>query len=404
MAAFSYKALDEKGKVLSGIIDGDSERQVRNQLRSRNLKPIEVQEAGAEQEHSLVRQLFSPRISQSDLALFTRQIATLVKSDVPLDEALAATATQSRKTRVKSLVLQIRNSVVAGHSLGTSLSEFPRSFNDMYCAMVRAGESAGFLGQVLEQLSDYIENRQFAQQKLKMALVYPLALMAVAVIVISLLMIFVMPELVSLFAHTSAELPPLTRVLIGLSEFMVVYWWLVLVVMIVLIAGVGHLMRMPAVKTGCDRLFLQIPFIATFIKTVETERFTSTLAILVSSGVPLLEGLRIASAVVSNSHLKQACLKMAGAVQEGESLYKAMEREAVFSPMLVQMVASGESSGNLETMLMRSAKNQGRELEALLNTLLGIMEPAIIVVMASVVGAIVMAVLLPIMQMNTLVA
>lgn len=404
MAAFSYKALDDNGRVLTGIIDGESERQVRNQLRSKYLKPIEVQEAGDEKEQSLVRQIFSPRISQSDLSLFTRQIATLVKSDVPLDEALAATAAQSRKSRVKSLVLQIRNSVVGGHSLGTSLGEFPRSFNDMYCAMVRAGESAGFLGQVLEQLAEYIENRQFAQQKLKMALIYPLALMAVAIIVIALLMIFVMPELVSLFDHTNAELPALTRALITLSDFMVDFWWLVLLFLIVLTTGINQLIRMPAIKSAWDKLLLRLPLASTFIKTVESERFTSTLAILVSSGVPLLEGLRIASAVVSNTHLRQHCLKVAGAVQEGESLYRAMDKEDVFSPMLVQMVASGESSGNLETMLMRSASNQGRELEAILNTLLGIMEPTIIVVMASVVGAIVMAVLLPIMQMNTLVA
>ena len=404
MAAFSYKALDDNGRVLTGIIDGESERQVRNQLRSKYLKPIEVQEAGDEKEQSLVRQILSPRISQSDLALFTRQIATLVKSDVPLDEALAATAAQSRKARVKSLVLQIRNSVVGGHSLGTSLGEFPRSFNDMYCAMVRAGESAGFLGQVLEQLAEYIENRQFAQQKLKMALIYPLALMAVAVIVIALLMIFVMPELVSLFDHTNAELPALTRAFITLSDFMVAFWWLVILFLIVLISGINQLIRIPAIKSAWDKLLLRLPFVSIFIKTVDTERFTSTLAILVSSGVPLLEGLRIASAVVSNTHLRRSCLTVAGAVQEGESLYRAMDKEDVFSPMLVQMVASGESSGNLETMLMRSARNQGRELEAILNTLLGIMEPTIIVVMASVVGAIVMAVLLPIMQMNTLVA
>lgn len=403
MAAFSYKALDGNGKILKGIIDGDSERQVRNQLRTQYLKPIEVRESDHQQEASSSKQLFSPRISQSDLALFTRQIATLVTSNVPLDEALSATAAQSRKTRVKSLVLQIRDGVVSGHSLGTSLREFPRSFNTMYCAMVRAGESAGFLGQVLEQLADYIENRQFAQQKLKMALIYPIALMAVAVIVISLLMIFVMPELVSLFAHTEAQLPVLTRSLIGLSNFMANFWWLLIGIMIVMILLAKRLLQVASVRSAWDRTLLQVPLLSGFLKTIDTERFSSTLSILVSSGVPLVDGLRIASAVVSNTHLQKACLSVASAVQEGESLHRAMEHAGVYPPMLVQMVASGESSGNLEIMLARSAKNQGRELESTLNAILGIMEPVIIVIMATVVGAIVMAVLLPIMQMNTLV-
>lgn len=384
-------------------MDGDSERQVRNQLRAQFLKPIEVLEAGSHQEETLSRSLFSPRISQADLALFTRQIATLVRSDVPLDEALAATASQSGKSRVKSLVLQIRNGVVSGHSLGTSLSEFPRSFNTMYCAMVRAGESAGFLGQVLEQLADYIEDRQYARQKLKMALIYPLALMAVAVIVISLLMIFVMPELVSLFSHTDAQLPALTRFLIGTSNFMAGFWWLLILIFIGISITVDRLLKISAIRSGWDKILLQLPVISRFLKTIETERFSSTLSILVSSGVPLLDALRIASAVISNSEIKLSCLAVANAVQEGESLHRAMEHVKIFPPMLIQMVASGESSGSLETMLARSAKNQGRELEATLNTLLGIMEPAIIVIMATVVGAIVMAVLLPIMQMNTLV-
>lgn len=404
MAAFSYKALDANGRILKGIIDGDSERQVRNQLRTRQLKPIDVSQAGARQEESSWNRFFSPGLSQSDLALLTRQLATLVKSSVPLDEALSATAAQSRKPRVKSLVLQVRNDVVSGHSLGVSLKEFPRAFDDMYCAMVRAGESAGFLGEVLEQLADYIENRQFTRQKLKMAMIYPLTLMVVAMVVISLLMIFVMPELVSLFVHTDTALPFLTRSLIGVSEVVARFWWLLLLVVISVSVLLRYILGLPGPRAAWDRFVLRLPFISPFMKNIDTERFASTLSILVSSGVPLLDGLRIAGAVMSNVHMQQACRKVAVAVQEGESLHQAMTAARVFPPMLVQMVASGESSGNLETMLTRSAKNQGRELEATLNSVLGIMEPLIIVVMATVVGTIVMAVLLPIMQMNTLVA
>jgi general secretion pathway protein F len=305
---------------------------------------------------------------------------------------------------VKSLVLQVRNDVVSGHSLGVSLKEFPRAFDDMYCAMVRAGESAGFLGEVLEQLADYIENRQFTRQKLKMAMIYPLTLMVVAMVVISLLMIFVMPELVSLFVHTDTALPFLTRSLIGVSEVVARFWWLLLLVVISVSVLLRYILGLPGPRAAWDRFVLRLPFISPFMKNIDTERFASTLSILVSSGVPLLDGLRIAGAVMSNVHMQQACRKVAVAVQEGESLHQAMTAARVFPPMLVQMVASGESSGNLETMLTRSAKNQGRELEATLNSVLGIMEPLIIVVMATVVGTIVMAVLLPIMQMNTLVA
>ncbi len=403
MTAFSYKALDANGKILKGIVDGDSERQVRNQLRARYLKPIEVNEAAAVQDSSLVKVLLSPALSPADLALLTRQLATLVLSNVPLDEALAATARQSRKSRVKSLVLQLRNTVVSGHSFGTSLREFPRAFNEMYCAMVSAGESAGYLGQVLEQLADYIENSQYARQKLKMAMIYPMALMLVAVIVISLLMIFVMPELINLFTHTDTQLPLLTRSLITLSNFMANFWWAVLAFVIALILAVNHLLSIRSMRYRWDRFLLRLPFISPFLRTVDTERFASTLSILVSSGVPLLEGLRIAGAVMTNRYMQEACTQVALAVQEGETLHQAMDHCDLFPPMLVQMVASGESSGNLELMLARSAKNQGRELESTLNAILGIMEPLIIVVMATVVGAIVMAVLLPIMQMNTLV-
>lgn len=404
MAAFSYKAMDANGKILKGMVDGDSERQVRNQLRSRRLKPIEVNAAGAQREEKTTVSLFARTTSQPDLALFTRQLATLVLSGVPLDEALAATAAQTRKTSVKSLILQVRNNVVSGHSLGASLKDFPRSFDTMYCAMVRAGESAGYLGEVLEQLADYIENRNYARQKLKMAMIYPLALMAVAVIVIGLLMVFVMPELVSLFSHTETEMPWLTRSLISTSNFMAGYWWLVLLVLIVLQLAIRKLLERESIRRLWHGWLLRLPVISGFVTSIDTERFSSTLSILVSSGVSLLDGLRIAGAVMGNVHLQQACREMASAVQEGESLSRAMEQARVFPPMLIQMVASGENSGNLEIMLERSARNQGRELESTLNAILGIMEPAIIVIMATVVGAIVMAVLLPIMQMNTLVA
>jgi len=347
--------------------------------------------------------LFKTRVSQGDLAMLTRQLATLIQSNMPLDEAIAATAQQARRAKIKGLVLQVRSRVVEGHTLAYALGDFPQVFNDMYRAMVRAGESAGFLGTVMERLAEYTENRQYTQQKLKMAMVYPVILMLVAVGVISLLMIFVVPQLVGLFAHTKAELPALTRGLIVASHFFSHYLWITILVALGLFAGARRLLRDPGRRRVWHRTLLKLPFISGLLTAMDTARFASTLSILTSSGVPLLEGLRIAGEVLTNIELREASRQVAMAVQEGGSLNRALAQTGLFPPMMVHMVASGEASGELETMLARSALNQERELEMTLGGLMAVMEPLMVVVMAGVVGTIVLAVLLPIIKMNSLV-
>ncbi len=407
MGAYNYRALDTTGKLVKGVIEADSERQVRGQLRSRDLKPVEVIAAASSNKEKAVsdwRGWFKPRISQGDLALLTRQLATLIQSSMPLDEAITATAQQARRAKIKGLVLQVRSRVVEGHTLAYALGDFPQVFNEMYRAMVRAGESAGFLGTVMEQLANYTENRQYTQQKLKMAMVYPVILMLVAVGVISMLMIFVVPQLVGLFARTKAELPALTKALISASYFFSHYLWITAIIFVAIVVGVRRLLRDPGRKRMWHRLLLKVPFISGLLTAMDTARFASTLSILTSSGVPLLEGLRIAGEVLTNIELREASRRVAASVQEGGSLNRALAQTGLFPPMMVHMVASGEASGELESMLARSALNQERELEMTLGGLMAVMEPAMVVLMAVVVGTIVLAVLLPIIEMNKLVA
>jgi general secretion pathway protein F len=348
MTAYRYRALNLEGKLVRGVLEGDSERQVRSQLRGQSLRPVEVSEANRQAQGASPWRLAAlrRRVSAGDLALITRQLATLVQSNLPLDEALQATAAQSRSTRIEGILLQLRSRVAEGHTLAYAMGEFPLVFNEMYRAMVKAGEHAGYLGPVLEQLADYTERRQYTGQKLKMAMIYPFILVGVAIAVITLLMVFIVPELVGIFAHTSRELPLLTRGLIVTSDFfrdwggwmflgIAALWWLA-----------RRLLRNPRRRRRWHSLLLRIPGISRLLVALDTARFASTLSILMA---PLLESLRIAGEVLTNLVLREHSEQVAERVQEGSSLHRAMEQSGRFPPMMVHMVASGETSGELET-------------------------------------------------------
>lgn len=405
MTAYRYRALDAEGKLTKGVLEGDSERQVRSTLRSRHLRPVEVSEANQRDSVPQVglRRLVSPRVSPAELALMTRQLATLVQSNLPIDECLQAVAEQTRKQRFKGLLLQVRSRVAEGHTLAYAMGEFPNVFNEMYRAMIKAGEAAGYLGPVLEQLADYSEQRQYTQQKLKMAMIYPFILLGVAVSVVVALMVFVVPELVGIFAHTNAELPWLTRFLIGSSDFLRDWGLWLLLGLVVLVIGLRQLLRNERRRKSWHRMLLRVPGVSGILTTVDTARFASTLSILMASGVPLLESLRIAGEVLNNRVLRDSSAEVAEMVQEGSSLNRALQQSGRFPPLMVHMVASGETSGELETMLQRSATNQERELEMTLGTLMGILEPMMVVFMGAMVLGIVLAILLPIFQLNTMV-
>ncbi len=408
MPAYRYRALNTGGKLVKGVLEGDSERQIRTQLRSQNLRPLEVgaisQGGGAAANSPRVRRrLFQPRISTGDLALVTRQLATLVQSNLPLDECLQVAAQQSRKARIKGLLLQVRSRVAEGHTLAYAMGEFPQVFNEMYRAMVNAGEHAGFLGPVLNRLADYSEQRQYTQQKLGMAMIYPFILLGVAIAVVVALMVFVVPQLVGIFAHSSRELPALTVGLIATSDFIRDYGLWALLGLAVLVVAFRYALREPRRRKVWHGFLLRIPGISGLLVAMDTARFASTLSILMASGVPLLEALRIAGQVLTNLVLREDSAVVAERVQEGSSLQKALSESGRFPPMMVHMVASGEASGELEAMLERSAVNQERELEMTLGTVMGIFEPLMVVLMGGMVLLIVLAVLLPIFDLNTMV-
>lgn len=406
MTAYRYRALNPQGKLVRGVLEGDSERQVRSQLRVQSLRPVEVAVANRPEPASPSAwriPLLRPGISAGDLALLTRQLATLVQSNLPLDEALQAAAQQSRSGRIKGTLLQVRSRVAEGHTLAYAMGEFPQVFNEMYRAMVKAGEHAGFLGPVLEQLADYTEQRQYTGQKLKMAMIYPFILVGVAIAVVVALMVFVVPELVGIFAHSRRELPLLTKGLIAASDFFRDYglWLLVGLVALVLIAR--RLLRNPRRRKRWHSFLLRVPGLSRLVIALDTARFASTLSILMASGVPLLEALRIAGQVLTNLVLQQDTKLVAESVEEGSSLNRALQQSGHFPPMMVHMVASGEASGELETMLERSATNQERELEMTLGTMMSLFEPLMVVFMGGMVLTIVLAVLLPIFDLNTMV-
>lgn len=405
MTAYRYRALNSGGKLVRGVLEADSERQVRSQLRLQKLRPVEVQSAArAEAANGSLRQrLFPTRIKGSDLALLTRQLSTLVLSNLPLSDCLQAAAEQSRRPRTKAMLLQIRSRVSEGHTLAYALAEFPLAFNEMYRAMVSAGEHAGFLGPVLEQLADYAERRQHSGQQLRMAMIYPFILLGVAVAVIVALMVFVVPELIGIFSQSNRELPTLTVVLIAASDFFRAYTVLLFIAVVVAIVAARRLLRNPRWRRRWHAMLLRLPGISGLLVALDTARFASTLSILMASGVPLLEALRIAGQVLVNLVLREESEEVAMRVQEGSTLSRALSRAGHFPPMMVHMVASGESSGSLEDMLERSANNQERELEMTLGTVMGLFEPLMVVFMGGMVLLIVLAILLPIFDLNTMV-
>jgi len=409
MASFRYHALDEKGKSVSGVQEADSERQVRTQLRAQRLKPLDVTAATASAsatEGGSFLNWLKPRrkLSVAQLSLISRQLASLVQSGLPLDEALQISARQSRNMQVKGILSQVRSRVMEGQTLAQAMAEHPGAFDRMYCAMVRAGESAGFLGQVMERLAEYTESGQQSRQKLQMALIYPLVLLGVSLMVVVLLMTFVVPRLVSMFATSSRELPGLTRALIASSDFFSSIWALVLLGgMAAGVVAFKWWLRGKQNRLRWHKLLLNTPLLSENLRQMDSARFASTLAILLGSGVPLLESVRIAAHVLNNEVMRDSAQKLALRVQEGGSFSNSLRQAEVFPPLLVQMAANGEANGTLARQLAYAAENQERELNIRLGTTMALLEPLTIVIMGGLVTLIMLAVLLPIFDINTLI-
>lgn len=410
MGAYSYKALNEAGKTVKGILEADSERHVRSQLRAKKLKPLEVESASGQVDKnsddslnlSGWRQRLASRLNARDLSLFTRQLASLVHSGLPLDEALQATAKQAHKPHIKRIVLQVRTKVLEGFSLAQALGENPIAFNEMYRALVKAGESSGYLAPVLERLADYTQNSQQIQQRLQMAMIYPFVLLAISIGVIIILMALVVPKLVSVFAHSNHELPRLTRILITSSDFIVNYGAYLFIGIVLLVIGIRRLLRKEAYLRVWHSWQLRMPVVGDLVRQINAARFAATLSLLSASGVPLLQALTIAGQVMTNRLLQDSCEQVVNAVREGGSLSRSMENAGTFPPLLVQLVSSGETNGTLPQQLDNAARDQERELEMVLGMAMSLLEPATILFMGFSVCMIVMAILQPIFQLSQL--
>lgn len=403
MGAFEYVALDQAGKESRGLIEGDTAKHVRQQLRERHLLPVKVNEVARKDTRKQARFTLRRGLSAKELALITRQLATLAQSGLPLEEALLAVSQQNDNPRAKSILLGVRSRVMEGHTLADGLADFPQAFPELYRATVAAGEQAGHLDAVLERLAEFTESRQVLQQQVRNALIYPVALVVTAVGIISFMLAYVVPKVVYIFERYEQQLPVLTRIMIASSDFLRDHWLILIIAVVAVIAGLRQLLRRDGPKRRWHRMLLSIPIVSSLTQGINTARFTQTLSILAGSGVPILEALRIASQVVVNVPMREAVREASLRVREGAMISRSLETSKLFPPMTTHLIASGEASGRLEEMLSRAAINQEREVDNLISTLLGIMQPLLVVVMAIIVLLIVLAILLPIFEINNLI-
>jgi general secretion pathway protein F len=403
MGAFEYTALDATGREQSGLVEGDTVKHVRQILRERALLPVTV----AEVKHGEAKRQrtfsLSRGVSASDLSLLTRQLATLVKAGLPLEEALLAVSQQSEKPRVQSIMLGVRSKVMEGHTLADGLAEFPKVFPEIYRSTVSAGESSGRLDGVLERLADYTENREVTRQKVLGALLYPIVLSVVCLGIVTMMMVYVVPKVIDVFETSKGKLPLATEILIFVSDFLRNYGIYLLIGIIAAIVGFIYWLRNTDNRRRFHRFQLRVPLFGRLVRGLNTARFTRTFSILTASAVPVLEGMRIAGEVVTNLPMRDAVTAAAQRVREGAPIGKSLQTSRLFPPMTVHLISSGESSGELDTLLERAATNQERELDSMIGALVGLLGPLLIVVMGLFVMGIVFAMLMPIFQMNTLI-
>ncbi|AMW79979.1 type II secretion system protein GspF [Acinetobacter sp. TGL-Y2] len=401
MPAYQYTAIDASGKQQKGVLEGDSARQIRQQLRDKQWIPVQV-DAVEQKDKNQNSSWFQKKFTAYELALMTRQLSVLVAAGIPLEECLRAVSKQSEKAHVRNLMSSVRSKVMEGHSLAQGMQQSGR-FPDLYIATIAAGERSGHLDLILDQLADYTENRFAMQKKIQAAMIYPIILMLMSFAIVMGLMTYVVPDIVKTFDQTKDALPWITVALMKASDFIRLAWPFVLAASAL---GIFLLIRFLNTKAGhyaFDRLTLKLPLFGKLSKGINAARFSSTLSILTQSGVPLVDALKIGAAVSSNWVIRDAVNVAAERVTEGGNLATQLERCGYFPPMMVQMIKSGEASGELDRMLQRASVMQDREVTTLISTLLALLEPLMLVLMAGIVLVIVIAVMLPIVNMNNMI-
>jgi general secretion pathway protein F len=412
MAAYRYAAADASGKETTGVLEADSARAARQLLRGRGLVPLTVEPVVSEAQKQALALSLGRRLSQTELAVITRQLASLLGAALPVADALTVMVEQSEKQSVRELMAAIRTDVLGGSSLSKALARHPRQFPDIYRALIAAGEESGKLGSVLQSLADYIEERAKLQQKITLAFVYPTIVTFVALAVVIGLLTYVVPQVVQVFANTRQALPLLTRALIAASDFVRGYGWIVAALLAVGAFLVNRALRIEAVRMRWHQRILRLPVAGVLSRSINTARFASTLSILVGSGVPMLRALQAAGETLTNLAMRARVVEATQRVREGFSLARALRADAdeerrsghmkLFPPVLIHLIASGEATGKLPEMLARAADIHAREAERRALFFTSLLEPALILTMGVIVMLIVLAVLLPIIEINQL--
>ncbi len=402
MPAFEYQALNSKGRKKQGIIEADTAKRARQLLRDQGLAPLSI--TPIQQTGSNRKQIGNyGKANTKDLALLTRQLAALSRSGLPLEESLRVTSEQTEKKRIKKILIGVRGSVLEGQSLSQACGQYPNAFPPLYRATIEAGESSGKLDAILERLADHMESREQIMQKLQLAMIYPILLTTISILIVLGLLTYVIPEIVGVFDNLGQKLPPLTRGLISLSDILKDYGIYILLCIILLSASIKLLLRIEDLRFKFHKFILKIPLIGKFVRGSNTASFTRTLAILCSSGVELLEALRISGQVIPNIAIRSAVKDAAISVREGGSLSRSLAKSNIFPPITLHLIASGESSGQLSEMLESAASNQERDVQSFIEMAVGIFEPMMILLMGGVVLTIVLAILMPIFDMNQLI-
>jgi general secretion pathway protein F len=404
MPDFAYVAVDPRGREKRGTVKAASDQLARAGLEARRLYVVRVQPQARAATPASRGALWSrpSRLSAKQLTLFTRQLAT-ISAVSPLEEALRTIVRQSEQPHVRAIVANVADGVVEGRRLADAMAREPKSFSPLYRAMVSAGESSGALPQLLERLAKLLERQAEMRGKILSALAYPVVLTLVAMAVVAALMIAVVPQVVEQFDDVGQQLPLLTRIVIGLSAFLASYWWALLLALGLGAAASVWALRDENIRLAFDRRLLRLPLVGRLIRDLHAARMARTLSTMIESRLPLIEGLRLTAGTLHNRALRAAVSAMVDAIRGGGSLSRAFARAGVFPPLLVYLAASGESAGQLDSMLARAADYLEREFDNFTATALSMLEPAIIVLMGLVVSTIVLAILLPILQLQTLI-